>query len=268
MIPAISHLGLLDDEDILLDLAALELSALDHEGTSLDPYIAMLQEMEDRLMSAAGTASHGIRQGEILADLLGGDYGFAGDRKAYGAPLNADMIRVLDRRRGLPVSLSILYVALARRIGWTAFALNTPGHVLVRIGESDVSAVIDPFNGGAPVPSDHVGELLARALGAHVILTHEDMAPLSNRMVLVRLLLNQATRAEQGGDLARAQTIYERMAVIAPLHPQGWWELARLQWQAGQAEKARDSLSAMLEITRDPTQRAHISALLEAFARK
>ena len=116
MIPAISHLGLLDDEDILLDLAALELSALDHEGTSLDPYIDLLKDLEDRLASAAGTASHGIRQGEILAELLAGDYGFAGDRETYDAPLNADMIRVLDRRRGLPVSLSILYVALARRI--------------------------------------------------------------------------------------------------------------------------------------------------------
>ena len=66
------------------------------------------------------------------------EFGFAGDADSYDAPLNADLIRVLDRRRGLPVSLSLLYVAAARRIGWTAHALNTPysgGHILDRHGD-------------------------------------------------------------------------------------------------------------------------------------
>jgi regulator of sirC expression with transglutaminase-like and TPR domain len=267
MIPAVSHLGLLDDEDIALDLAALDLSALDHEGVSLDPYFALLKEMEDRLAPAAQTESDGLRQGRIMAELLAGTYDFSGDHEAYDAPLNADMIRVLDRRRGLPVSLSILYVALARRIGWIAFALNTPGHVLVRIGPPGAVVVIDPFNGGAPVPMAHIADLLAGALGAQVALTKEHLAPMSNRQVLVRLLLNQASRAERGGDRARARAIYERATTIAPAHAQCWWDLARLQWQTGQAEKARDSLSAMLEITRDPVRRAHIVTMMESIAR-
>lgn len=268
MISAISHLGLLDDEDIALDIAALDLSALDHDGVSLDPYIALLKAIEDRLAPAARAESDGMRQGRIMAEVLAGLYGFAGDHKTYDAPLNADMIRVIDRRRGLPVSLSILYVALARRIGWTAHALNTPGHVLVRIGPQGAAAVIDPFNGGAPVPSEHIADLLAGALGAHVSLTDEHLAPMSNRKVLIRLLLNQASRAERDGDQARARTVYERATEVAPAFAQCWWDLARLQLQTGQTEKARDSLSAMLEMTRDPAHRARIAAMMESFARR
>lgn len=265
MIDSIVHLGLLDDEEIDLDLAALELSALDHEGIDLAPYVARLEEIEDRLHEAAGDAASGAGQAAILAQVLAEGYGFTGDKATYDAPLNADMIRVLDRRQGLPVSLSILYVAMARRIGWSADALNTPGHVLVRIGPPDASVVIDPFHDGKVITPAALLNLLHRSLGPDAG-EQLRVAPMTNRLVLVRLLLNQASRAEQAGDTGRALSIYERMVEVAPSNGRGWWDLARLQLGAGRTEDARISLSAMLEITRDSDSRAHISAALEALA--
>lgn len=266
MIDSIAHLGLLDDEEIDLDLAALELSALDHEGIDLAPYVARLEEIEDRLHEAAGDAVSGAEQAAILADVLAGCYGFAGDKATYDAPLNADMIRVLDRRQGLPVSLSILYVAMARRIGWSADPLNIPGHVLVRIGPPEASVVIDPFHEGMMVAPTALLNLLHRSLGTDATGDQLHVAPMTNRLVLVRLLLNQASRAEEAGDAGRALTIYERMVEVAPSNGQGWWDLARLQLGAGRIEDARISLSAMLEITRDSDSRAQISEALGALA--
>jgi predicted TPR repeat methyltransferase len=83
-------------------------------------------------------------------------------------------------------------------------------------------------------------------------------------MVLVRLLVNQASRAEQAGDPLRALTLYERMTSVAPDNPDGWWEQARLQLQLQDVDAARHSLSAMLEITRDPERRRLAAAALEA----
>lgn len=268
MIEAIAHLGLLDDEDIQLDIAALELSALDHEGIDLKPYFERLDALEEDLDESAGDASTGLQQAEVLAELLGERHGFGGDKATYDAPLNADMIRVLDRRQGLPVSLSILYVALARRMGWAADALNTPGHVLVRIGEGEDSVVIDPFHGGGQVTPETLLALIRQALGPEAEYDRSHLAPMSNRMVLVRLLLNQATRAEQGGDHGRALAIYERIVGVAPSHAQGWWDLARLQLGQGRVDEARVSLSSMLEVTRDPDMRAHVAAALEALQGK
>ena len=264
---SIAYIGLLADEEIELDSAALMLSALDHEGTDVDPYLDLLRTISATLEKArAGSGETrlqgGEAQGALLAQVLGEQFGFAGDSATYDAPLNADMIRVLDRRSGLPVSLSILYVAAARRLGWTAHALNTPGHVLVSLGEGERRALIDPFHRGAPVRGEQLQGVIERALGPGVPPAKAHVEPLSNRMTLVRLLLNQATRAEQAGDKWRACTIYGRMTVIAPEHGAGWWELARLQLALGEIDEARGSLSAMLEITRDPERRGQINRLL------
>lgn len=266
MTASIAHLGLLDDDDIQLDIAALELSALDHDGVALEPYLDRLDALESELADAGETSGTGEERAMLLARVLAERHGFTGDSDSYDAPLNADMIRVLDRRRGLPVSLSILYVALARRLGWEAHALNTPGHVLVRIGTPSDAVIIDPFHDGVLVTPLALINLIRRSLGPAAMPDEMHIAPMSNRMVLVRLLLNQATRAEHEGDSGRAMAIYERMVAAAPAHGQGWWDLARLQLGAGKVDEARISLSAMLEITRDPDTRAHVSAALEGLA--
>lgn len=87
------------------------------------------------------------------------------------------------------------------------------------------------------------------------------------RITLVRLLLNQAMRAEQADDTVRASILYERMTIIAPDHGAGWWELARLHLIHGKVGSARTSLSAILEITRESERRAQISAMLDRLSR-
>jgi predicted TPR repeat methyltransferase len=89
---------------------------------------------------------------------------------------------------------------------------------------------------------------------------------MANRAVLVRLLMNQATRAERDGDPARALALYTRMTTIAPDSADGWWELARLQLQLHDVDAARASLNAMLEVTRDPRRRELVISTLRALA--
>ena len=177
--------------------------------------------------------------------MLGGEFGFTGDRSTYDDPDNADLIRLIDRRRGLPVSLAILYVAAARRLGWPAEVLNTPGHVLIRVGSETEPLLLDPFNDGATVGPEGLQRLLSGMLGGRVEPSSAHLAPMTNRGVLVRLLLNQASRAEQAGDAARALTLFERITAFAPDNAHGWWERARLQLVHRDVAGARSSLSAM-----------------------
>lgn len=265
MILDVGQIGLLDDEEIELDLAALALSELDHGGMDLAPHLAILDEIEERLRQVGADASTVDTQAEALSRVFHEEFGFIGDAESYDAPLNADFIRVLERRQGLPVSLSILYVAAARRLGWKAYALNMPGHVLVRIGDQPF-LVIDPFHGGIAVGEKQLAELVRQFVGPRARLRAEYLRPVPNRSTLVRLLMNQASRAEQGGDPLRALTMYDRMTQIAPDHPDGWWELARLQLQLQDVDAARRSLSAMLEVTRDPERRKLVMAALDAIA--
>jgi regulator of sirC expression with transglutaminase-like and TPR domain len=266
MIQEIAHLGLLDDEAITLDAAALELAGLDHPDADLQPYATLLGELAERLQSRGSGASTALERADALSEIIGGEFGFQGDRVSYDDPANADLIKVIDRRLGIPVSLSILYVAAARRGGWEADALNTPGHVLVRIGPDPSPVLVDPFAGGSLIEPSQLAGLLSFALGQGTAPSSEHLQPMSNRSVLVRLLMNQATRAEAGGDTARALTLFQRMTTVAPSSSQSWWERARLELVEGRVSEARASLSAMLEMTRDPGLRIHISAALDALA--
>lgn len=265
MILEVEQIGLLEDDEIELDLAALALSKLDHDGIDLDHHLALLDEIEERLTIIGEGANTAEEHADALARVLHGDFGFVGDAANYDAPLNADFIRVLDRKQGLPVSLSILYVAAARRQGWKAYALNMPGHVLVRIGDKPF-IVIDPFNGGIPVGEPQLAALVKQFVGPDARLRPEYLRPVPNRSTLVRLLLNQASRAEQGSDPLRALTMYARMTQVAPDYADGWWELARMQLQLQDTDSARRSLSAMLEVTRNPERRKLVVAALDAIA--
>ena len=265
MIEDIAHLGILDDDEIELDVAALEIAALDHPGVSLAEYRDTLGEIALDLLTGAAAATDATGQARLLARVIGDAHRFHGDRDTYDDPANADLISVIDRRRGMPVALSILSVGLGRRAGWAVHALNTPGHVLVSVTDEQ-TVLIDPFNGGVPISAEQLAALLAGALGPDARPTAEHLAPMSNRAVLLRLLMNQATRAERAGDPIRALEVYRRITTIAPAYAHGWWERARLELIERNVASARASLSAMLETTRDPALRTQVNAALDALA--
>lgn len=261
----IAHLGLVDDDEIVIDVAALELAALDHPGVDIGPYLDMIEGMTEAVRERSPSADTAAAQAQVLSAVIAQEEGFTGDRDTYDDPANADLIEVIDRRCGLPVSLSILYAAVARGAGWPADVLNTPGHVLVRLVPEHDPLLIDPFNGGRAVDRRQLASLVETMLGRGASVGAEHLEPMSNRMVLVRLLMNQATRAEATAP-TRALTLYERITTIAPAYGHGWWERARIDLRLGRVDAARGSLSAMLEITRDPQVRAQVSAALHALA--
>lgn len=258
----LTHLGLVEDGEIRLDEAALTLALLDHPGVDLAPYRQLLDEMETRVGVAGRGVTAPADRADVLAMVLAGEFGFAGDAASYDHPDNADLLRVLDRRQGLPVSLSILWVAVARRVGWSADVLDVPGHVLVLLGAEADPVIVDPFAGGVRVDAGRLTSLVQRSGEIPGAVTH--IAAMPNRSVLVRLLQNQASRAEQAGQGRRALELYARMTIMAPATVHAWWERARLELVDDHVSAARASLSAILEITRDQALRKRESETLEA----
>lgn len=263
----LARLGLVDDASIDLADAALLLAAADHPDAALDTARARLTGLVLRLQREAAGVDTAAARARVLSELIAHTLEITGDAADYDNPANADFLVLLDRKLGLPVTLSILYVALARRVGWTADPLGLPGHVLVRIGDEPVTALIDAFDGGRLLGPSGLGAVLTRVLGGSGTVEADHLVPLSNRATLVRLLSNQATRARRAGDVARALTLHERMTLIAPGFTGLWWERARLEQLAGDIGAARASLGAMLETTREPGVRQRIRAALNALAR-
>lgn len=253
----ISVIGVLEDQDILLDVAALALSQIDHPQSDVNEYLALLEAIEDRLCEEGRDVSRASEQAIVLTEVLNLEYGFVGDFEGYDAPVNADFMRVLDRRRGLPISLAILYVAMARRTGWVAHVLNGPDHVLVQIGDKN-PVIIDPFDGGRHVDVERFMALYRKQLVDAGLERGVRLAQMTNREILARLLFNQAVRAEDDNDSLRAMAVYDRITRVAPKTLDAWHYLARLQVASGDIDAARSSLMAMSELTRDKGVRSQI----------
>lgn len=257
------NLGLVGEDDLMLDEAALSIASLDHPGVDLWSYHQVLAELTCRLAAVSAEATNAAERAAALSQVFAEEYGLTGDTDTYDAPENADLIEVMDRRRGLPVSLSIVYVAAARRLGWPAYILDMPGHVLVLIGEPEEAVIIDPFHGGVYVAPNDFMALLGGRSGPSV---RQQVAAMPNRAVLARLLLNQATRAEQVGKGRRALDLYRRITAFAPDCGPAWWQRARLELVDHDFAAGRASLAAMLEVTREPRLRAKVVETLEALA--
>lgn len=226
--------------------AALMLAALDHAGRPLEPYFNHLDEIAAHARTEARIAMTAEDGARSLAALLVGRYGYDGDRLSYDDAANADFISVIDRRRGLPVALGILYIHAARAAGLEAAGLATPGHFLLRLTLKGTEALIDPFNGGAALDRETLGA--PPRMGAPQPDDPRLGEPASDIEVLLRLENNLKLRVLQAGERIRALEIAKRMVLIAPRRSELWMDLARLNESAGALGAAQKSYEACLAL--------------------
>jgi regulator of sirC expression with transglutaminase-like and TPR domain len=228
--------------------AALMLAALDHARRPLKPYQDHLAEIAAHARTESRLALHAEDGARAMSALLAGRYGYDGDRLSYDDPQNADFMAVIDRRRGLPVALGILYIHAARAAGFETVGLNTPGHFLLRLSRKGHEAVIDPFNGGAALDLDRLGA--PPGMGAPQAEDPRAAEPVSDVEVLLRLQNNLKLRALQAGGRVRALEIAKRMVLIAPRTAELWIDLARLNEANGALGAAQNAYEACLTLAK------------------
>jgi regulator of sirC expression with transglutaminase-like and TPR domain len=238
------------------------LSALDHPRRVLQPYEAHLAEIATGAKESLRLISSVEECARVLSALLAGRYGYDGDRITYDDPRNADLISVIDRRRGMPVALGVLYLHAARAAGLDATGLNTPGHFLLRIVAGGSTALIDPFNGGAAVEREQLGAPPAMTGAAADVLGEIGFGePVSDTDVLLRLENNLKLRALKAHERPRALQIAGRMTLIAPSRAELWLELARLHEQDGSLGAAQKAYISCLALAK-PGAVLHNEAVL------
>jgi regulator of sirC expression with transglutaminase-like and TPR domain len=239
--------------------AALMLSSLDHGGRDLAPYRAHLAEIAEQAAEEARLVVNAEDGARALAGLLMGRYGYDGDRLSFDDPQNADFLAVMERRRGMPVALGILYLHAARAGGLKAQGLQSPGHFLLRIGLRGSEVLIDPFNGGAAVERETLGG--PPRIRAALSEGENALEPVGDIDVLLRLQNNIKLRAMDTGERTRALEIAKRMVLIAPRQPELWLDLARLNEAAGALGAAQKACDVCLTLAQ-PGQPLHNEAAL------
>lgn len=182
---------------------------------------------------------------EALAETMAGDMRLAGDLITYDHPDNTDIIAVAQRRKGLPVTLGVLYIDVARRSGLDVQGVDFPGHFLLRIETSEGPLALDPFSEGRVVlPSELTRRALHAGLTPGVAERLEAlMAPTSDRGVLIRLQNNIFARAVVARDFARAERSALRRALIDPKDHRPWIDVAAAREGQGALAGALEALT-------------------------
>ena len=225
---ALEAIGQLPDGELDLADAALQLARIDAPDAD---WLAARALLSDLARDAAALAAErrsdetSVRAG-ALAGLVAGRWRFAGDSETYDDPANANLIRVLERRRGLPVALGIVWLHCARAAGWEAFGVNFPGHFMVALPDAQGLLVLDVWGGGQPMDKQALRTLLRRVEGPKAELRRELLQPMSPRHVLLRLQENIKSRRLQAGEVAGALTAAEDMLRIAPNAAALWGDAA------------------------------------------
>ena len=260
--------GLCLDEDIDLALTALALAALDRPRVSLDRYCRHLQDMADDIACRSGGAVGAEDRASVLWEVLGNDYGYEGDLATYDDLQNANLMRVIDRRRGLPVALGILYIHGARAQGWPMVGINFPGHFLLRMECDGERVILDPFEPGRRLEANDVRELFKRLAGKDAELETRFFDAVSNREILLRLQNNIKSRALRSSDVVRAAAALKSMLRIAPDHVSAWYELGLLEAQTDNLRAAITALETFLSKSAHNTARHHAATLIQGLHAK
>jgi regulator of sirC expression with transglutaminase-like and TPR domain len=218
--------------------AALVLARLDRPGVPPARYRDHLTLLADDLRKISTGADSLDARIAAVAEVIFAAYGYQGDRRTYDDLQNANLMRVIDRRRGLPVALGILCIHAARAQGWQIAGLNFPGHFLLRMDHLGQRAILDPYEKFAPQAASDLRALIKAQGDEEAELRPEHYIAVPDREILVRLQNNIRLRQSQSGDKQAAAVTLERMLWIAPDDKSLWREKALLDAQLGRIDNA------------------------------
>jgi regulator of sirC expression with transglutaminase-like and TPR domain len=161
-------------------------------------------------------AAGGIEHGQALARFVFTDLGIRGNAEEYYDPRNSFLNEVMDRRRGIPISLSVLFLHIAERTGIQAEGIGLPGHFVVAVRDGAARRFFDPFEGDESLGREDLPGLLERRAAYRGPLHEEWLAPENNRAIVARMLLNLRGSYLAQNNQPKSVLVVERLAVLQP----------------------------------------------------
>jgi regulator of sirC expression with transglutaminase-like and TPR domain len=247
---ALTAIGQLTDAEIDIGSAALQLARVDAPGADWQAAARHLSDLVQGILKRAAALDREDLPGRAaaLADLLVGEFGYSGDLETYDDPANANLIRVIERRRGLPVALGVIWLHTARAAGWGSHGVDFPAHFLIALDGHKTQVVLDVFNRGQIMSARELRTLLKRIEGEKAELRPGLLQPMSTRRVLLRLQNNIMTRRLEAGDLRGGLRCTEDMLLIAPDQAELWRQAGIMNQRLEQVAAARDCYQQFLEL--------------------
>ncbi|MCY3845053.1 MAG: transglutaminase-like domain-containing protein [Acidobacteria bacterium] len=206
--------------------AALFIARLEYPRLDAARYLEQLDAMGRTVAERIATLGPGaepLARVRAISGYLFDDQGFAGNTKAYDDPRNSFLNQVLERRTGIPITLALVYIEVARRAGVRADGVNFPGHFLLRLPHAgdrptaaDDHVILDPFHGGAILDEADCQRLLRKHAGDDASFDRRLLARASKQQILLRMLLNLKRIYVRMRSFPQARTLTELLLALDP----------------------------------------------------
>jgi regulator of sirC expression with transglutaminase-like and TPR domain len=242
----------IEDSNIDLAHAAIALAALAHPGLVLDRYFHHLEKLSTSVKATfkshmeSGKPDDAQTRLEALCAVLAQEHEYKGDDETYDDLQNANLIRVIERRKGLPITLAILYMHAGRAQGWDVAGLNLPGHFVCRIDHRGQRLIFDPFAKGKVLQAFDLREIIKRFQGPQAELSADYFLQANHRDILIRLQNNIKFRQIQIEDYPAALETVAHMRLFCPNDVRLLLEAGILYAKTGQSQAAIQTLETYI----------------------
>ena len=209
------------DGRIDLARAALSIARWEYPRLDVDAYLERLDGLA-RAVDGVRRSPDALGRLHRLREYLFVEQGFVGNRDEYYDPRNSFLNDVLDRRQGIPITLSLVLMEVGKRLGLAIEGIGLPGHFIAGARLDDSQILLDPFNGGALVTPEECEELVGGVVGRPVTLLPEHYAPVSGRQLLTRMLANLKGAYWRRQEWERVVGAIDRLLVLDPKAASEW----------------------------------------------
>ncbi|HVG59478.1 MAG TPA: transglutaminase-like domain-containing protein [Hyalangium sp.] len=246
-----------------LDLAALAIATLANPSLdapaclhTLDALAARVQLEVERHLEEGPSLARLRALRHVLADIEG----FRGNEQDYYSPENSFLDYVLEHKVGLPITLSVVYLEVARRAGISLFGVAFPGHFLVACNAGNHKLVVDPFHNGDILTETGCAELLRR-VAPQLRFDPAKLSPAPVELITYRMLSNLKRVYLEREDTERGLTVVDLLLLLAPDHPGELRTRAVLQSQVGAFRAALKDVERCLELSPEAPDRERLELM-------
>ena len=203
-------------EPIPLARGALLIAKEEYPNLDIEKYLDQIGDLTREAEPIVRAGEDTIEKVQLFSEFLFGQKGFDGNRDAFGDPRNSFLNDVLERRLGIPITLSVVYLEVGRRAGLNLFGVSFPSHFLVKAVDERGELIIDPFNGGAILDLEDISTRLKQIYGQPVELQPAMLKAVGGRHILARMLRNLKNIYASGADWPRSLAALDRILILEP----------------------------------------------------
>ena len=259
-----------DRPEAKIDLgrAALTIALSNYPNLDIAQYLGRIDQLAVEAASHGGAEADVYRAVTALNSVLFSQHGYRGNAGDYYDPRNSFLNEVIERKVGIPITLSVLYLEVAQRVGLALEGVNFPGHFLVKHESDGVEIFIDPFHAGELKTREDLSAMLDRLNGAKVTFRPEFLATAGKKQILKRMLGNLKAIYLRDGDFGQVLSVFDRLIILDPAAAEEIRDRGLVYFEVEDFSQAREDFETYLRLAPDARDAAAIREQLAGLAKR